>query len=494
MTKNRIKRDNLKTSSVLPLEVRPPHSSVEAPVMGVERRGRQNSTLNRESCSDNSVGRSRDKWKGGPFLNRWLRISLWAQKKDSVFNNLLLHVNEESLTEAYHALDGKKALGVDGVSKTAYGKDLEANISALSVRVRNGSYKPKPKRLVHIPKDNGKTRPIAVACFEDKMVDWVVAKILNQVFEPTFIRNSFGFRENHSAHQAVETCHKTLTSGKNHTVVEVDFASFFDTIPHKKLMSIVKQKIKDDKFRGLVRRLLKTPVMDEKNNQSKPNSGTPQGGLTSPVLANIYLNEAVDQWFMSEFAGACSSIVRYADDIVFLFKENDEAEKFLTAFRERVHKYGLSLNEEKTRVLTFNKNGHNHFNFLGFTFFWGKKKGVTRLKVKTEKKKLHRAMKEFRDWVKESRNAMKLGKLWELAKSKIRGHYNYFGYWTNQHRLNHFYQEAVKSLFKWLNRRSQKRSYTWEGFRERLENLPLGEPPKSRELKPLGGNHHAYSS
>ena len=488
MTKNEIKRDNLKSSSKLPMEVRPPHSSVGATVMGGESRGRQSSTLNQEVYPGNIAMMNRDKWEGEPFLNRWVRISLRAQKKDSVFNNLLLHVNEESLTEAYHALDGKKAVRVDGVSKADYGKDLNAKVSDLATRVRNGGYKPRPRRLIHIPKANGKTRPIAVACFEDKMVDWVVAKILNQVFESTFIRNSFGFRENHSAHQAVETCHETLKGGKNHIVVETDFADCFGTIPHKQLMSIVKKRIKDDKFRGLVRRLLKAPVMDEEGNLTKPPCGTPQGGLTSPQLANIYLNEATDQWFMEEHAGVCTSMVRYADDIVFLFKDRDEAENFLTSFRERVREYCLSLNEEKTRIMSFNKDEHNHFNFLGFTFYWGRKKGRKCLKVKTEKKKLHKSMTEFRKWVKENRNKMKVGKLWELVKSKIRGHYNYFGYWANRPRLNHFYYEAVKSLFKWLNRRSQKKSYTGEGFKERLKHLPLPEPPRRGELKRLGGN------
>ncbi|MCB0411207.1 MAG: hypothetical protein KDD22_01695, partial [Bdellovibrionales bacterium] len=366
----------------------------------------------------------------------WQRISLRAQRNSSVFNNLLTHVNEESLMEAFRALDGSKALGVDKISKSKYEQNLDSNISDLALRVRQGSYKPQAKREVLIPKANGKTRPLAIACFEDKMVDWVVAKILTQIFDPTFIRNSFGFRPTKSAQQAIEACYYSLASNKRPYVV------------------------------GTI--------------------GTPQGGLMSPILANIYLNEVVDQWFIKTYASHDRIIVRYADDAVFFFKKEEDAKDFLAAFKARVESFDLRLNEEKSKSINFKKSSTEDFNFLGFTFYWGPQGKRRILKVKTEKTKLIKAIREFSDWIKGSRNRMKLSALWEMATAKIRGHYNYFGYWMNRSKLSHFYGAAVHALFKWLNRRSQKISYTWEGFQERLNDMPLGKPPTPTDLKDLG--------
>ena len=491
MLKNDIKKDNFKTNSTPLQGVRLTHSSVEASVMDMERRGKQGSLLNRDVHTSNYTGRCGDKWEGQSFLNQWLRISLRAQKENAVFSNLLLHVNEGTLLEAFNALDGNKALGVDQVSKSAYRKKLEANIENLSKRVKNGSYKPQPRKEVLIPKANGKTRPIAIACFEDKMVDWVVAKLLNQVFEPTFIRNSFGFRENRSAHQAIEACYYSLKDNRKPFVVEIDFSNFFNTIAHKKLMRMLEKKITDYKFLGLVRRFLKSPTLVE-GKRNTTTCGTPQGGLMSPILANIYLNEVVDQWFLENYASYSNTIVRYADDAVFFFKKEDDAKKFLKDFKERVSSYGLIINEDKSKAFSFKKSEFNSFNFLGFTFYWGKTCKRRILKVKTEKTKLLKSINEFYSWVKENRNRYKLRIIWDTANAKLRGHYNYFGYWMNRPKLNHFYWEAIKSLFKWLNRRSQKSSYNWESFKERLKNHPLIEPPELSKLKTLG-RKYAYS-
>ena len=492
MLKNDIKKDNFKTSSTPLQGVRLTHSSTEASVMDVERRGKQSSLLNDDVHSSNYTGRCGDKWIGQTFLNRWLRISLRAQKKNSVFNNLLLHINEETLLEAFNALDGNKALGVDQVSKSVFGKDLEVNIKTLSKRIKDGNYKPRAKREVLIPKANGKTRPIAIACFEDKMVDWVIAKLLNQTFEPSFIRNSFGFRENKSAHQAIEACYYSLKDNRRPFVVEIDFSNFFNTIPHKKLMKIIEKKIKDYKFLGLIRRFLKSATLvDDK--LISTTCGTPQGGLMSPILANIYLNEVVDQWFLKNYASYNNTIVRYADDAVFFFKKEDDAKKFLKDFKERVQSFDLIINDEKSWALSFKKSELNSFNFLGFTFYWGKTLKRRILKVKTEKNKLHKSIKEFYTWIKENRNRYKLSRIWDMANAKLRGHYNYFGYWMNYQKLNHYYWEAIKSIFKWLNRRSQKTSYNWENFKERLRNLPLVEPPKYNKLKKLG-ERYAYNN
>ncbi len=492
MLKNDIKKDNFKTNSTPLQGVRLTHSSAEASVMDVERRGKQSSLLNDDVHTSNYTGKCGDKWMGQPFLNRWLRISLRAQKKTAVFNNLLLHINEETLLEAFKALDGNKAMGVDHVSKSTYGKELNVNIQKLAKRIKDGSYTPSPKREVLIPKANGKTRPIAISCFEDKMVDWVIAKLLNQIFEPSFIRKSFGFREKKSAHQAIEACYYSLKDNRKSFVLEIDFSNFFNTIPHKKLMKITEKKVKDYKFLGLIRRFLKSQTLVN-GKISKTTCGTPQGGLMSPILANIYLNEVVDQWFIENYASYSNTIVRYADDAVFFFKKEDDANKFLKDFRKRIESFDLIINEEESGTINFKKSESNSFSFLGFTFYWGKTYKRRILKVKTEKNKLLKSIREFYTWIKENRNKYKLSKLWDTANAKLRGHYNYFGYWMNYQKLHHYYWEAIKSLFKWPNRRSQKISYNWVNFKERLKNQPLVAPPKHNKLKKLG-ERYAYTN
>jgi len=423
------------------------------------------------------------------FLNRWARIRLKAGDETVVFNNLLTHIDRHSLREAYNALDGSKALGIDRISKCDYGKQLEDNLNNLAERIHRGTYRPQAKREVLIPKANGKQRPLAVGCFEDKLVEWTVAKILTNVYEPVFIRNSFGFRSDKSAHQAIKATYQSLKDNKRPYVVEIDFAQFFNTIPHRQMMKILSRRIADRRFKGLIGRLMQAAILTADGAITPTEVGTPQGSIASPILANIYLNELLDQWFVQNHASYNSIIVRYADDAVFLFRSEETAMTFVEQLYQRVAAYGLELNREKTRIITFRNTEKTQFDFLGFTFYWGK--GVGRkhlLKVKTQKKGLHKKLQEFDHWVKEIRSQLKLSEIWSLAKAKLRGHYEYYGYWMNRPKLNHFYYEAVRSLFRWLNRRSQKRSYSWEGFQERLKQFPLGEPPPINQLRNLGWN------
>jgi RNA-directed DNA polymerase len=425
------------------------------------------------------------------YRNRWTRISITAQNKKTVFHNLLTHINVETLKEAFKAIDGAKALGVDKIAKSEYGKSLEKNLENLVNKIHRGSYRPMPKREVMIPKANGKMRPIAIACFEDKLVDWVVGKILSTIYEPLFIKSSFGYRPNKSAADAIKACYYSLCKNKRKHVIEIDFEHFFNSIPHHKLMRIIAKRISDKRFKGLIGRFLKGELI-QANEESLPSEiGTPQGSIMSPILANIYLNEVVDQWFLENYTSYNNVIVRYADDAVFFFKEDKDAKTFLKALNERVEQYGLKLNQEKTKQFTLTKENHQHFNFLGFTFYWGKQSSRIILKVKTQKERLHKAIREFDHWIKKVRNQMKLKEIWELAQSKLRGHINYYGYNGNGPKLNHFREEVTYSLFKWLNRRSQKRSYTWEGFLERLKHFPLMKPLKEMKLITLGWNPYA---
>ena len=364
--------------------------------MLMERRDRQNLNLVTDTHSTNNSGTNGHR---GLYPNRWARIGFRARNKSFVFNNLLTHVNVNSLKEAFKAIDGSKDLGVDSISKTEYGKSLEENLIDLERRIKNGSYKPKPKREVLIPKTNGKTR--------------------------------------------------------------------------------------------LIGRFLKGELIAHNGEKLPSEIGTPQGSIMSPILANIYLDVVVDQWFIKNYASCNKIIVRYADDAVFFFKREDEAEKFLNDLEGRVSKYDLSLNMDKTHSVALAKKGNEQFNFLGFTFYWGKQGSRRILKLKTQKERLIRSIQEFDKWIKRMRNRRKLKDIWDLAKMKLRGHFNYYGYNMNALKLNHFYYEVTKSLFKWLNRRSQKRSYNWEGFKERLKNLPLIVPIKEMKLKQLGWNPYA---
>jgi len=256
-------------------------------------------------------------------------------------------------------------------------------------------------------------------------------------------------------------------------------------------MKILGKKIADRRFKGLIGRFLKGSLINKEGEILPSFIGTPQGSIMSPILANIYLHETVDTWFIEEYASYNNVIVRYADDAVFFFNKEETAQEFMSDLKERVMKYGLSLNPDKTRSLRLAKGEHKQFNFLGLTFYWGRHESRNVFKVKTQKEKLIKAMREFDQWIKSIRNRLKLKEIWALAKSKITGHVNYYGYWMNSSKLNHFYQSAIRSMYKWLNRRSQKRSYDWDGFNERIKNFPLMIQPEKMKLKQLGYNPYS---
>lgn len=384
---------------------------------------------------------------------------------------------------------------MDGITKEDYGKKLDENLENLLTRIHKGTYRPQTKREVLIPKANGKTRPIAISAFEDKLVEWILGKILNSVYDPIFIRNSFGFRPNKSAHGAIDASYLILKDNKRPFVVEIDLKSFFNTVSHSKLMKILQKKVNDPRLLGLIARFLKAEIHHATSGVTKAeDAGTPQGSIMSPILANIYLHYVLDLWFLQTFASHTAVIVRYADDAIFMFDTKSKAENFLEALRVRLATFELELNEDKTAIIDFTRGRNSIFHFLGFSLYWAKRYMTSKLtlSIKTHKEKLHTKMQEFYEWIKKLRSAVKVQIIWEKVKLKLQGHYNYYGYFCNRRSLWRYYHSVIWSLFKWLNRRSQKRSFDWLRFKEiinKYARLPV--PPKMSDLKSPGWSPHA---
>lgn len=379
------------------------------------------------------------------------------------------------LRRAYRELDERKAVGTDGITKACYGRDLEANLERLQDQLHKGSYRPQPARQVFIPKANGKMRPLAISNLEDKIVQRAVAFIVEALYEPLFTDSSLGFRPKRGCHQAIRRVYHLLKDGRRPHVVDVDIEKFFDSMNHERMMEFLEKRISDPRFLRLMAKLLRAGILVDGEAQENE-AGSPQGSIVSPLLANIFLHYTLDLWFKEHFGGYRQQMVRYADDVVCCFHDQDKAESFLPQLRERLQAFQLSVNESKTKIVNFENKTHNVFHFLGFTFYWGKdRKGATLLKLKTQTERLRAKILSFKEWVKEARAKYRTQGLWRKASEKIRGHYAYFGVTFNS-RLTLFYKICVQLLFKWLNRRSQKRSYSWEGFQTRLRQHPLPKP------------------
>jgi RNA-directed DNA polymerase len=418
--------------------------------------------------------------------NSWMRIGKLAKHKEMIFKNLFQHFNVENLRQAFVAIDGTKATGIDLKTKDQYGKDIDNNLQELVNRLHIGSYRPQAKRGVEIPKGNGKTRLIAVGSFEDKLVEWVLAQILNQLYEPLFIETSYGFRPKRNAFQALKTTFNALFKKKRKYVVDVDIKGFFDTVSHRKMIKMLEKRFSDRKLLSLISRLLEVGILTADGLIEK-DEGTPQGGIASPILSNIYLHHALDAWFLDNFAKQGGVISRYADDVVFSFTEKEEADRFFSEVKERLAFYNLEMNEEKSNKIDFAPKGGKIFNFLNFTFYWSTERGSSkkRLRVKTKRERLNKAIVEVNTWLKENRNRYVTDKIWNHIKSILRGHYNYFGLDCNRPKLVHFYYEVNGLLYKWLNRRSQRKSINGAKFKRMLLRNPLPFPPDVRKLKHL---------
>ena len=380
--------------------------------------------------------------------------------------NLMRKVNRESLMAMHLKQPEKKAKGVDGVSKAEYGENLEENISKLLERMKKFSYRPLPVRRTYIPKANGKTRPLGIPSYEDRLVQGVMADILNAVYEERFLDCSYGFRARRSAHDVVRVIDNAVMHGKVNYVLEADIKGFFDSVDHDWLIRFLEHDIADKNFIRYVKRFLIAGVMEGTELQDS-DKGTPQGGLISPVLANVYLHYVLDLWFekaVKPKLRGYSCYVRYADDFLILFENRDEAARVLEAIRVRMEKFSLELAEEKTKILPFGRfrGTKESFDFLGFTFSNGKtRNGYYRVQVSTSKKKLKAKRQAVKEWLRE-RMHKPIDETMGLLNLKLQGHCNYYGVNGNLKALNAFYEYVRRRTLITMRRRNQKDRFSWE--------------------------------
>lgn len=314
-------------------------------------------------------------------------------------------------------------------------------------------------------------------------------RVLEAIYEPVFLKCSFGFRPKKGCHDALQQLHQEVMGQPVGWIADLDLSQFFDTMPHQEILKVLALRIRDRRFLQLIARMLKAGVQTP-GGIVQDELGSPQGSIVSPVIANVFLDFVLDQWVTTTVRQHCRgycALIRYADDSIALFEFEDDARRFMRVLPKRLEKFGLRLNEEKTQLLECGKRQAGlalkqgrkfpSFDFLGFTHYWGKSRnGKARLKRKTSKKRFRRALVAMNQWLHQNRNAQKLPQLWQVIGQKLRGHFNYFGVTDNGRALYHFEDAVHKLIFKWLNRRSQRRSFTWESFLRYLAWHPLPRP------------------
>ncbi len=417
-----------------------------------------------------------------------LRRIAWLSSLDKgkSFHNLMHLFNEESLTSCYHELGTNKASGVDGVNKDKYGLRLKENIQELVGKLKNMAYIPGNILEVVIPKygTKGKTRTLGISNFGDKICQKMMQKTLESIYDPIFLKCSYGFRAGIGCHDAIRALTQHLYDNEVESILDIDLADFFGTIDRKLLTEILQEKIKDKKLIRYVIRMFKAGVLS-KGELNILDEGVIQGSIASPILANIFAHYVLDEWFEEVVKKHCKGTValfRYCDDGVICCRYEEDANKIKIALAKRLEKYKLKLNEEKTKMVRFSKNSlaqnvkQEVFSFLGFTFYLGKsRKGRIIPKVKSCGKRISSKLKKVNDWCKNIKDKHRLPIIWKTFCSKLRGHIQYYGVSFNGKAVSIFIYQAVKIMFKWLNLRSQRKSFTWEKFHLFIIRNPLPE-------------------
>lgn len=412
------------------------------------------------------------------------RIAKLAKDEKRALNTLAHHIDIEWLKEAFRRTRKDGATGIDGQTAEEYEERLEENLQSLLNRFKSGEYRAPAVRRVHIPKGDGsQTRPIGIPTFEDKVLQRAVHMVLETVYEQEFLNCSYGFRPGRSAHQALEDFWKQMMGMGGGWVVEVDIKSFFDTLNHQYLQQLLRLRVRDGVLLRLIGKWLNAGVQ-EAGRVSRPEAGTPQGGVISPLLANIYLHKVLDEWVEEEVLPRMKGralLVRYADDFVMGFSSEEDARRVMGVLPKRFGKYGLTLHPEKTRLLRFEpprddgKPTPESFDFLGFNHHWGKsRKGAWVIKRVTAGSRFRRALKRVAEWCRENRH-QELPAQHRHLSAALRGHYGYFGITGNSKALGRFRAEVVRAWKRWLSRRSQ-RGLSWERFTWLLQRFALPSP------------------
>lgn len=418
------------------------------------------------------------------------RIAKLAKERPNVaLTTLAHHIDVDWLREAYRRTRKDGAPGIDGQGAEQYAEHLEDNLRRLLERAKDGSYRAPPVRRVHIPKGDGtQTRPIGIPTFEDKVLQRGVTMLLEAVYEQSFYDFSYGFRPGRSPRQALEALRDSMMEMHGGWIVEADIRKYFDTLDHERLREILHQRVRDGVLLRLIGKWLNAGVLEGKSLEY-PEEGTPQGGVISPLLANIYLHEVLDEWFVRDVRPQLqgrATLVRYADDFVFVFEQKDDALRVLDALPKRFGKYGLELHPDKTRLVEFNRpsrdvdndneDGPDTFDLLGFTHYWAKsRKGNDVVKRKTAKDRFRRALRRIYDWCRTNRHRP-VAEQHATLKKKLEGHYRYYGLPANAPALTSFRRRVVFAWWKWLSRRSQKARLTVAAMTRLLARYPLPEP------------------
>lgn len=400
---------------------------------------------------------------------------------DRKLQTIMHYVNKKTLQEVHERQKTGKATGIDKVTKEDYDKELNNNLDALIGRMKTFGYRPQPVKRVFVEKEgkNGE-RPLGIPAYEDKLVQGVIAEILSAIYEPKFYDFSLGFRTGKSCHDAIKYLNKILM-GRTLWVVDADIKGFFDNVDHEWMIKFLEHEIEDKNFLRYIKRFLKSGMM-RSGKYIATDSGVPQGGLCSPIMANVYLHYVLDLWFEKKVKRASrgdASMVRYADDSVYCFQYEDDARNFYEALKERLKKFGLELSEEKSKIIKFGRFAGKEaevFDFLGFSHIAGKsRKGKYIVKYRTSEKKLMAKRLKVRKWIKENIH-LPIGELIKKTNLRLQGHYNYYGISHNMKKLQGFYDYIKWQLIRGLRRRSQKDKTNWDKFNRILKRFPLVRP------------------
>lgn len=411
--------------------------------------------------------------------------------KQHRFQDLYRMLDETLLRDSFRELNKQSAAGIDHVTAAQYAENLQANIQDLVARLKSKRYRTKCLRRSFIPKENGEPRPLGIPALEDKLVQRACATLLNAIYEQDFLDCSYGYRPHRSAQGAVQDLTFELQYGCYGYVVEADIRGFFDNMDHDQLCQMLEQRIDDQAYLGLIRQWLKAGILETDGCILHPQTGTPQGGIVSPILANVYLHHVLDRWFHEVVQLHCQGeamLVRYADDWVCAFRYQKDAERFYRVLPKRLGKFHLEVAPNKTHIHRFSRfhpGITRRFGFLGFEFYWNTdRQGVPRVMRRTARKKLQGAYRRIKEWIKTNRHENGTT-FFKGLNARLRGHYQYYGLRGNYDSLRRFFWWVTECTFKWLNRRGgKKRSFTWATFALMLERVKIAKPRITERRRP----------